>query len=480
MSSRLARVEAFLAKHAVWVSAILFVTALLPRVYVATRWAHEAVWDGHYYHFGAQRIAEGHGYSDGQMTPRGEEWHPWCHYPVGYSGFLAIFYRLFGSSVVVGTLAGALVGALTVLFVHRLALAHYSNVRALAAGIICAAHPGLIMYAGLLMTEPLAALGLVAAPLVYVKVARLGGKDRPIAAALCAGVVLGLTTLVRPQSLLGAPLIGLFARATPPGASGAGLWKRGLVVAVTATLACVFVVLPWTARNCRVMDGCAFVSTNGGWNLAIGSSPHATGRFDAISGADGCREVTGQVQQDRCWFDQGVRWIEADPKRWLSLIPKKLAYTFDHQSFAVGYLSQADPSAWPEERRARYRSILSIFQYALLGLAALGVVRRPSDRRFDVLSWAPLLVLIGLFANGVAAEPPTVWVVAVGIAMVGGIRAFDPKDSGIVPYVALTLGALIVIHAVFFGEDRYQIVVTPALALLAAGALEKKPEKKLT
>ena len=475
VSSRLERAERFLAKHAVRVSAVLFVAALIPRVYVATRWAHEAVWDGHYYHFGAQRIAEGHGYSDGRVTPQGVEWHPWCHYPVGYSGFLAIFYRIFGASVSTGTLVGALVGALTVLVVHRLALAHLSNVRALAAGLLCAAHPGLIMYAGLLMTEPLAALGLVGAPLAYVKVLRMGGNYRPIGAAIAAGIVLGLTTLVRPQSLLVAPLIGLFARPTADGDEGLGRWKRGLIAAVVATVSCVAVVLPWTARNCSVMDGCAFVSTNGGWNLAIGSSPHATGRFDAISGADGCREVTGQVQQDRCWFNQGVRWIEADPKRYLSLVPKKLAYTFDHQSFAVGYLSQADPDAWPEERRARYRGVLSAVQYVLIALSALGVTRRPRAGRFDVLAWAPLLLLVGLFANGVLSEPHTVWLVAVGVALVGGARVFDAKDSGFVPYLALTLGSLIVVHAVFFGEDRYQIVVTPALSLLAGAALGRRP-----
>ena len=35
------------------------------------------------------------------------------------------------------------------------------------------------------------------------------------------------------------------------------------------------------------------------------------------------------------------------------------------------------------------------------------------------------------------------------------------------------LGTLPVTHAVFFGEDRYHIVVTPVLAMLAAGALRR-------
>ncbi len=40
---------------------------------------------------------------------------------------------------------------------------------------------------------------------------------------------------------------------------------------LNATATTLLVVSPWTVRNCRVMDGCAFVSTNAGWNLAIGS-----------------------------------------------------------------------------------------------------------------------------------------------------------------------------------------------------------------
>ena len=51
-------------------SAALFVVALLPRLYVAIAWAREPVWDGHYYDFGARRIAEGFGYSDDVIPKR--------------------------------------------------------------------------------------------------------------------------------------------------------------------------------------------------------------------------------------------------------------------------------------------------------------------------------------------------------------------------------------------------------------------------
>src|SRR5258707_2836174 len=97
-----------------WFSASLGVFALLPRLYVAIAWSREPVWDGHYYDFGARRIAAGLGYSDGTTV-----WHPWCHWPVGYSGLLAVVYRVFGSGPHVSTITGAIIGALLTLLVHR-------------------------------------------------------------------------------------------------------------------------------------------------------------------------------------------------------------------------------------------------------------------------------------------------------------------------------------------------------------------------
>src|SRR5207248_4443816 len=75
--------------------------------------------------------------------------------------------------------------------------------RASFAGMLVALHPGLVLYSGALMTEPLAALGMMAAILFVV-------ADRsPWRGAAIAGVLLGLTTLVRPNAILIAPILPL-------------------------------------------------------------------------------------------------------------------------------------------------------------------------------------------------------------------------------------------------------------------------------
>ena len=43
-----------------FVSALIGLVAFLPRLYVAIAWTREPVWDGHYYDFGARRIAAYH------------------------------------------------------------------------------------------------------------------------------------------------------------------------------------------------------------------------------------------------------------------------------------------------------------------------------------------------------------------------------------------------------------------------------------
>jgi hypothetical protein len=484
-------------------SAALFVIALLPRLYVAIAWAREPVWDGHYYDFGARRIAAGLGYSDDIILNGRAVWHPWCHYPVGYSGFLGIVYRIFGSGQSVAPIANAITGALLAVFVHRLARYATSPNRARVAGLLAALSPGLIVYAALLMTEPLAALGIITAALLF---ARDHDAGRSIRGAILAGVAFGLTALVRPQSLLCVPGLALIALALPrrhehtapalprasraplragvwgrlrPHRKSAGVIARAALLSAISLAAALAVIAPWTLRNCRVMDGCALVSTNGGWNLAIGAFPRATGRFETLRASDGCPIVTGQVQQDRCWRDEGIRWITADPGRWIRLIPQKLSHTFDHESFPMGYLGEANPAAWPPEKRALGRSILTITHAALLVTAALGLIARPSLQRrrlspTSLAQIAALLAVCALLALGVFHDAHPIWPIALAIPVLAALPLPGaPERGGVVGYLAFAVATVCVTHAVFFGEDRYHIVATPVLCILAACALRR-------
>jgi hypothetical protein len=440
--------------------AVTFV-AFLPRLFVALAWSREPVWDGHYYHFGAMRIAQGLGYSDDIIVGGVRTWHPWAHYPVGYSAFLAAVYRFFGSGLAVGPVANAVIGALLVAVVHRLALRAMTLNRARIAATLTALHPGLIVYSAVLMSEPLCTLLVLTA--AWIAVRRLRWSS-----TLAAGVLFGLATLVRPSALVAAPLVALLL----PLPRLAALQR-----AVVVTGIALFTVLPWTFRNCRVMDGCALVSTNGGWNLAIGALTE-TGRFQTLHARDGCPVVTGQVQQDRCWGQVGLSLIAENPAHWLGLIPKKLSQTYDHESFAIEYLREADPMSWPESRRVAGRALLTVFHQMLLVAAALGLIALPSPRRVGgtgTVVQGALLAAVLLFAMYAASgsEHPF-WVLAALLPLLGLIPLPGaPPAPTIERYLLAFVFATTLTHAVFFGDDRYHLVVTPAFAILAASALRR-------
>jgi hypothetical protein len=449
----------------------LFFVALVPRLFVALRWAGEPVWDGHYYDFGARRIAAGFGYSDDRWADGIVQWHPWCHYPVGYSAALGAVYRVFGSDLRVAAVFDASVGAALCVMTWLLARNALSPMRAKLAGVLAAFYPGLVVYAALVMTEPLAALLTLTS---FWLVTRRPGSTTGFVAG---GLVLGLGALVLPQTLLCAPF---FALAEPPAAL-ARLGKNMLVRrAATAGLACALAlapVLPWSARNCKVMDGCALVSTNGGWNLAIGAFPRATGRFETLHASDGCRVVTGQVQQDRCWRAYGFRQIREHPWHYLSLVPKKLGFTFDHESFAVEYLHEARPTAWPEKKRAAWRDALSSMHRLLLTAAAFAGIafafRRRRTREI-VAQGAALLAVLALAGIAVSADAPHFWPLALAGAVLPflPLPARPPLPDALVLALVL-VGTTIVTHAIFFGEDRYHMVLTPVFCILAAAALRR-------
>jgi hypothetical protein len=458
-----------------WFGVFLFVGALLPRLWVALTWTGEAVWDGKYYAFGAQRIADGLGYSDDVMIGGHPVWHPWCHYPVGYSAVLALFIRIFGRGAHVAPALGACIGALLAVVTYALARHALPGWRARIAGLLVAAHPGLILYSSLVMTEPLAALLTLVAFWLAVR-----DRTHP-RGAIFGAFVLGLAALVRPQALLCAPLLALGIPRAPYGKP----LVHGIAATIIVCLVALIPVMPWTARNCRVMDGCALVSTNAGWNLAIGALPRATGRFEQLRAGDGCPDVTGQVQQDRCWFAAGVRMVAADPKRWLSLVPAKLGYTFDHESFAIEYLHQARPEDWPDDRRTNARGVLSTAHRLLVCLAALACVAWPGKKREDlaaagvprlrlgtIVQGAILVTILGLAAYGFLTATPTFWPLVVFTAIVPWLPLPGrPVFSPALRLPLVLLGTTVLTHAIFFGEDRYHIVVVPVFCLFAAAAL---------
>ena len=97
----------------------------------------------------------------------------------------------------------------------------------------------------------------------------------------------------------------------------------------------------------------------------------------------------------RCWAARGRDAIRAAPWKWLSRISDKLRHTYDHESFAVAYLAEAEPSVWDERHKIQAMNLMTAFHHALSFVAALGTVARFPWRTWRE-HWAQLACVAGL------------------------------------------------------------------------------------
>jgi hypothetical protein len=422
-------------------SAAVAFAALASRLTVVA-WAGERfppAHDGVRYDALAARLAAGLGYTaawpNGAVTVV-------AHYPVGYPAMLAAAYAVLGRSVVAAGVLNAVLGALTALAVHRAAARVGGARAALAAGIAVALHPGLVLYAPGIMTECATAALVTAAAWIAVS---CEGKGR--AAKLVAlGIVVGAAGLVRPQSLLLAPLFGLVAARA-----------RGAAVCVAvAALVCA----PWAARNAAAV-GHVTLSTNAGWNLLIGAQDGATGAWQAVRTPPACEGVYGESQTDDCFAREARADIARAPLRWAALAPRKLGATFDVGGIGGYYLWLSNPAGFSWHAVIAAGAIETLFERGVMALCLLGAARATAPRR---------RARVGIAAAGAAfLVTPWAWVAAVALCAawaVAGLRwlAANPLHACALAVLSTTAA----VHAVFFGAPRYALIAAP---LLTAAAL---------
>ena len=412
--------------------------------------------DGTYYHLLATRLAAGQGYTwlwpDGVVTYA-------AHYPVGYPALLAIPYALFGAKPLLGMLLNALLGAASAL--ATLAVLDGSTPRrwALAGALAVGLHPALVPYTAAFMTEGATASLLTIA-------AALASRGRQAVRSLpwltAAGLVMGVATLVRPQSLLLAPLFGLLAApsVTPIG-------RRVLGGATVAALALV-VCLPWTARNCARMERCALVSVNGGWNLAIGTQT-TDGAWAPIDVPEPCRTVFQEAAKDACFGREALAEIRAHPLAWLARAPRKLRATFDYLGAAPWYLHAANPAAFPERAKHALGAFETLVVRLLLAAALVTTMRLPGGARRA----RRVVGVLGLVACVIIPGALAYLACAIGLVLVGP-RALT-RAPVVVPVTAAVVLATALTHAVFFGSGRYGLVVVPFVTALAFVRPQRDP-----
>jgi peptidoglycan/LPS O-acetylase OafA/YrhL len=215
--------------------------------------------DARYYADQAVTVADGHGFVSSSLAQQTAD-HP----PLTALVLAAVHWLVPGNGyLVAGRLVMALIGSITVVGVgllgRRVGRSSRGPVVGLIAAGIAAVNANFWMNDVLLMSETLAALGIVATLLAVYRYI-----DRPtLARAAAVGVLVGLCGLVRAELLLLGPItfvpLALRVRTQP--------WSARLArVALAAGLA-LAVLVPWTVYNLSRFEEPVLLSTNDGLTI---------------------------------------------------------------------------------------------------------------------------------------------------------------------------------------------------------------------
>jgi 4-amino-4-deoxy-L-arabinose transferase-like glycosyltransferase len=404
-----------------WLAGILLVALALRIVWclVAVR-PPVGLHDPFFYIFYGDSISAGKGYT----TLAG---NPTAYYPVGYPAALGAVFWIVRHTPIPNDFPAAaaafnvILGAVMVFLVYAIGRRLFNARVALTGAGLVAVFPNLVFHSAVALSETLFATLVLAALAVLLWEPWRGGK-LSTGRALAFGVLLGLSALVRPQSLVLLPLAVIAVRAT-------GVrWRPAIVCVLPALATAALMIVPWTIRNASEMHAFTLVSTNGGDDLCIGHNPDAKGAFNLSSHCFGGRAyrseagVSAEVERDKRGRSEAIRYATHHPGRELVLLPRKAYYMLyrDHDGLEAAESYGADPFISRSTVLPGLRLIANVFYFTVL---IAGVV--------------------------------------------GATQLFDRERPRRLMLVVSLIG-LLAVPLLFFGDTRFKVPAMPLLALVAA------------
>ncbi len=329
--------------------------------------------------------------------------------PAGYPWFLALIYKLSGGSYGAVRFVQHLLGILSVALVWFALRGRVPDwLAGVAAGAFALHFAPLYFEGELQATSLLIFLDLLALTL-FVKAFESGGIWR----VLLAGLVFGLATLVRPNVLLPAILLGLFlvwkGSASLSGRRAFGVFALGLILGL----------LPGAARNWARCGEFIPLTATGGINMYLGQGPHANGLIDGNMGELGhfqtCFDYSSVKQHverrvghglsyaelDRWFLGEAVDSMAGDPLRALKLMGVKAALLFGSEE--VGHNKEVGM-----ERRGSWALRLlpmpftALLALLLWGLLARSIGGRKPDQGRGASHVGALFAIHGIWVLGFA------------------------------------------------------------------------------
>lgn len=414
---------------------LVVVIAFLARVgVVAADSGYKPANDSLDYDRHARSIAAGDGYPQSGILLQGG---PTALRPPSYPYLLGAVYALSGDDVLVGRIAGALIGTVGVFLIYLVARTIWGWQTALLSAALAAVFPPLVLVSKELYSEPLYIVLELSAVLGVFALRRSGGLLRW---AMVAGVLCGLATLTRNVGLALVVPIAL------------GVWTKrprwhlsALAAPATVLLFVSLTMAPWTLRNAVEFGRFIPISSGTGFTLA-GTYNRQSYKDSASHG--GWRNPQALPQFAALFKTLGLDEGDVDA----ILRQKALGFAWEHP----GYV--AEVSVW---------NLMRMFE--LSGGSVVNLHGNPVDER-GIGDEDPPIEQVGIAISIALA--------AVGIATIvksrrsishersGGRRiASGPWFMWLIPI------ATILTTLPLGGLPRYRLVVDPFILMLAGVGL---------
>ena len=362
-----------------------------------------------WYHHMAERMVEGHGYEIfGQSTLR---------WPPAYPFLISLAYRATRIDATIGFLLNAVLSSVVVLLTHWCARPWIGRRASLAAALVVALLPGQWLFAGTLLTEPLAAVQIL---LVVGLVLRY---PPGWTVAILLGVVIGCSALTRGEgAVLGLVVVVGWGARVP--------WRRVVGPVAVAGGVALLVIAPWIARNSGIAGEPTGVSLNIAETVYAGHNPTADGGA-TYAGPDVLRETAAipfgperEIARAEHLQRLAWEWAREHPREELTLIPKKLLHLVEGDANVI--------SIWIEGS----------------GRDELGPARDVLVVAADVLWYG----LLGAFLGTLVARRRVL------------------REPWIKPMLVLPAVSLVLYGIVLYGNFRYRVPYEPLLVLVVTGA----------
>ncbi len=341
---------------------------------------------------------------------------PTAFRPVGYPAFVALVYVITGVKPLALKILQALCDAVVILVLPRI-VENASDKARIFIAWGWAFFPPAILYTNLVMSESVYATLLVVACLLYVR------HDSRSLMQILLGIVFGLLTLMRPDTLLLFVVLMIvdfgFARA-----------RRRVLI---ASAVFVITLTPWVVRNTIEM-GTPTISTYSGINLLIGNNANANGGYTSRYPKEALDTTQGEVSVDRQATRLAAEFVREHPAQSLLNAAKKYAQFFSSESY------------------------LLVTQFATESLDS------PTPLAMKYASVSPIAFVI---VNGSYAF----------VLIAGWIAFFSSrKNRGWYFFAALLVTSLLV-HIAAYGGSRYHYPLMPFLVLYGLQCLVGPREK---